>query len=131
MIPIKSRREYFYGSFGVAVNLVRQAYARFGMPAHGWRTYDAPAEHRAVTYSSRPAKIKEDCGMEKLTDVQAKVLRYVKKSQAEKQSPPSRTEIARHFGWASANAAQDVLKALERKGYVRLSAGVARGIYVL
>ena len=69
--------------------------------------------------------------MEKLTDVQAKVLRYVKKSQAEKQSPPSRIEIARHFGWASANAAQDVLKALERKGYVRLSAGVARGIYVL
>lgn len=70
-------------------------------------------------------------GMEKLTDVQAKVLRYVKRAQKEKQSPPSRTEIARHFGWASVNAAQDVLKALERKGYIRLSPGVARGIYVL
>jgi len=131
MIPIKSRREYFYGSFGVAVNLVRQAYARFGMPAHGWRTYDAPAEHRAVTYSSRPAKIKEDCAVNELTQVQAMVLKYIKRSQVERQCPPSRTEIARHFGWASANAAQDVLKALERKGYVRLSAGVARGIYVL
>ena len=69
--------------------------------------------------------------MEKLTDVQAKVLRYVKKSPAEKQSPPSRTEIARHFGWGSANAAQDVLKGMEREGYDRLSAGVAGGIYVL
>lgn len=69
--------------------------------------------------------------MEKLTDTQAQVLRYVKRSQKERQAPPSRTEIARHFGWASANAAQDVLKALERKGYVKLSAGVARGIYVL
>lgn len=69
--------------------------------------------------------------MENLTDVQEKVLRYVKKSQKERQSPPSRTEIARHFGWASANAAQEVLKALERKGYIKLSPGVARGIYVL
>ena len=77
------------------------------------------------------AKSKEDFAVNELTDVQAKVLRYVKKSQAEKQAPPSRTEIARHFGWASANAAQDVLRALGRKGYVRLSAGVARGIYVL
>ena len=69
--------------------------------------------------------------MENLTDVQENVLRYVKKSQKERQSPPSRAEIATHFGWASANAAQEVLKALERKGYIKLSPGVARGIYVL
>jgi repressor LexA len=69
--------------------------------------------------------------MEKLTPVQTAVLRYIKRSQKQNQVPPSRTEIARQFGWASANAAQDVLKALARKGAIRLTPGVARGIYVL
>jgi LexA DNA binding domain len=69
--------------------------------------------------------------MEKLTPVQAQVLRYVKKTIREQQAPPSRTEIASQFGWASANAAQDVLKALARKGHIKLTPGVARGIFVL
>lgn len=35
------------------------------------------------------------------------------------------------MGWASDNAAQQVLEALEKKGHVRLKAGAARSIEVL
>lgn len=37
--------------------------------------------------------------------------------------PPTRREIADRFGFKSANAAQEHLESLERKGYVTISAG--------
>jgi len=42
--------------------------------------------------------------------------------------PPTRAEIASHFGFRSANAAEDHLKALARKGMIELQSGVSRGI---
>lgn len=70
-------------------------------------------------------------GMTNLTPAQHKTLNYIVQSQRENQMPPTRTEIAQHFGWHSANAAQEHLQALERKGFIRLRKGVARGIFVL
>jgi repressor LexA len=66
-----------------------------------------------------------------ITEAQAKTLAFIVQSQRENQMPPTRTEIAQHFGWKSANAAQEHLEALERKGAIRLRKNVARGIFVL
>ena len=44
--------------------------------------------------------------------------------------PPTRAEIAAHFGFRSSNAAEDHLRALEKKGHVFLKPNCARGIYV-
>ncbi len=65
-----------------------------------------------------------------MTAAQRKVLDYVNEYREVHQCPPSRAEISRHFGWSSANAAQEHLEALERKGFVRLVAGRSRGIFV-
>lgn len=65
-----------------------------------------------------------------LTHMQAAVLAFVRKHIAEHQCPPTRAEISQHFGWASANAAETHLQALERKGAVQLR-GKARGIFVM
>lgn len=66
-----------------------------------------------------------------LTDNQSAVLAFVVAYREENQRPPTRTEIASKFGWASPNAANDVLIALHRKGYIDLKNGISRGIFVL
>jgi len=45
--------------------------------------------------------------------------------------PPTRAEIADHMGFRSANAAEDHLRALARKGAISLKPGTSRGIRVL
>jgi len=44
--------------------------------------------------------------------------------------PPTRAEIAKHFGF-NVNAAEDHLRALERKGVLQVHTGISRGIKVL
>lgn len=66
-----------------------------------------------------------------LTDTQTKVLAYVREYQRENQTCPTRAEMTKHFGWASPNAAQAHLKALERKGAIRIGANKARAIFDL
>lgn len=53
-----------------------------------------------------------------LTDVQRAVRDYVVRRIETTQHWPTRVEIAEHMGWASPNAAQQVLEALERKGWI-------------
>lgn len=45
--------------------------------------------------------------------------------------PPTRMEIAAHFGFRSSNAAEDHLRALEKKGHVFLKPNCARGIFLI
>ena len=45
--------------------------------------------------------------------------------------PPTRAEIARELGFRSANAAEEHLRALERKGVIALLPGMSRGIQLL
>jgi repressor LexA len=45
-------------------------------------------------------------------------------------APPTRVEIADNFGFRSPNAAEDHLKALDRKGHIELRSGTSRGIMI-
>jgi repressor LexA len=66
--------------------------------------------------------------MQELTVRQRQVLHVVQRSIAETGMPPTRAEIARQLGFRSANAAEEHLRALQRKGCVQLLAGASRGI---
>ena len=63
-----------------------------------------------------------------LSDRQREILDYIAARIRDDGLPPTRAEINRHFGWASPNAAQSHLRALEAKGVIELNGGLARGI---
>ncbi|EWS53316.1 LexA repressor [Methylibium sp. T29] len=65
-----------------------------------------------------------------MTPRQEQVLAFVRRFKAENQMPPTRMEIAAHFGFRSPNAAEEHLRALAKKGHVFLKPNCARGIYV-
>ena len=64
----------------------------------------------------------------KLTARQAQVLDLIKDSVINTGLPPTRAEIAQTLGFRSANAAEDHLRALARKGAIELLPGASRGI---
>ena len=66
-----------------------------------------------------------------LTQRQREVLDYIKAQILELGVPPSHAQICKAIGASSTRAAADHLKALERKGYIRLHADTPRGIQVL
>jgi repressor LexA len=66
--------------------------------------------------------------MNELTARQAEILQLINDFQQESGFPPTRAEIAQILGFRSANAAEDHLKALERKGFIELLPGASRGI---
>lgn len=66
-----------------------------------------------------------------LTDKQAAILKYLQKVRQDEGNSPTYREIADHFNFKSAKAAADHVRALEKKGRVRLHAGRSRGIEVL
>ena len=63
-----------------------------------------------------------------LTPRQEEILRWVREFLGRTGFPPTRAEIARGLGFRSANAADQHLKALARKGAVALLPGASRGI---
>jgi repressor LexA len=66
--------------------------------------------------------------MIKLTARQEEVLSLIKRNIGETGYPPTRAEIAKELGFRSANAAEEHLKALARKGAIEMVAGASRGI---
>ena len=66
--------------------------------------------------------------MEKLTQRQQQVLDVVRQHIDQTGYPPTRADIARELGFKSANAAEEHLKALARKGAIEIIAGASRGI---
>ena len=66
--------------------------------------------------------------MEKLTSRQQQVLDLVRQHIEQTGYPPTRADIARELGFRSANAAEEHLKALARKGAIEMIAGASRGI---
>jgi repressor LexA len=66
--------------------------------------------------------------MEKLTQRQQQVLDIVREHIDETGYPPTRADIAQKLGFKSANAAEEHLKALARKGAIEMIAGASRGI---
>jgi repressor LexA len=68
--------------------------------------------------------------MIKLTPRQQQVLDVIKSHIDDTGYPPTRAEIARELGFKSANAAEEHLKALARKGAIEMIAGASRGIRI-
>jgi repressor LexA len=66
--------------------------------------------------------------MATLTPRQAEVLGLIRASLVDAGRPPTRAEIARTLGFRSANAAEEHLQALARKGVIELVPGASRGI---
>ena len=66
--------------------------------------------------------------MKQLTARQAEVLDLVRSHITETGYPPTRADIARELGFRSANAAEEHLKALARKGALEIVPGTSRGI---
>lgn len=64
----------------------------------------------------------------KLTDRQQQILDLIREAVISTGFPPTRAEIAQKLGFRSANAAEDHLRALARKGVIELTAGASRGI---
>jgi repressor LexA len=63
-----------------------------------------------------------------LTSRQAEVLDLVRTYISDTGYPPTRADIARELGFRSANAAEEHLKALARKGAIEMIPGASRGI---
>ena len=64
----------------------------------------------------------------KLTTRQQQILDLIQSAIARTGAPPTRAEIATELGFKSANAAEEHLKALARKGVIELVSGTSRGI---
>ena len=69
--------------------------------------------------------------MIKLTARQQEVLDLIKQVIDATGMPPTRAEIAKQLGFRSANAAEEHLKALARKGAIEMIPGASRGIRVV
>ena len=63
-----------------------------------------------------------------LTARQQEILQLIQEAIANTGAPPTRAEIARQLGFKSANAAEEHLQALARKGAIELVSGTSRGI---
>ncbi|MEH6471839.1 MAG: transcriptional repressor LexA [Halopseudomonas sp.] len=68
--------------------------------------------------------------MIKLTSRQTQVLDCIRHYIESTGYPPTRAEIARELGFRSANAAEEHLKALARKGAIEMVPGTSRGIRI-
>ena len=65
-----------------------------------------------------------------LTARQAQILELIRQYIGETGYPPTRAEIAKELGFKSANAAEEHLKALARKGAIEMIPGTSRGIRI-
>lgn len=64
----------------------------------------------------------------KLTARQQQILDLIQSAIERSGAPPTRAEIAAELGFRSANAAEEHLQALARKGVIELVGGTSRGI---
>jgi repressor LexA len=69
--------------------------------------------------------------MDELTDRQSEILKLIRELTEVTGYPPTRAEIAERMGFRSVNAAEQHLRALEKKGAIEISSGASRGIRVL
>lgn len=69
--------------------------------------------------------------MIKLTARQQQILDLIREAIDNTGFPPTRAEIANELGFKSANAAEEHLQALARKGAIEISPGTSRGIRLI
>src|SRR5712671_5754952 len=68
--------------------------------------------------------------MDALTDRQNEILKLIRELTEVSGYPPTRAEIAERMGFRSVNAAEQHLRALEKKGAIDIAEGASRGIRV-
>ena len=66
--------------------------------------------------------------MKNLTKRQEEILNLIKTHILELGFPPTRADISRSLGFKSPNAAEQHLRAIEKKGYIKILSGASRGI---
>lgn len=66
----------------------------------------------------------------KLTKRQTEVLECIKRHIEDTGYPPTRADIAKDLGFRSANAAEEHMKALAKKGAIEIIPGTSRGIRI-
>lgn len=66
-----------------------------------------------------------------LTPIQQEVFSFIVAYRQKRGYPPTRQEIIDGFGWKSPTSAQQHLREIQRKGYVRLIDNISRGIEIL
>ena len=66
----------------------------------------------------------------KLTPIQQRVYRFITECKAAQGYPPTVREIAEGLGFKSLNNVRQHLKLIEKKGFLKISSGKARGIDV-
>ncbi|WP_405128243.1 transcriptional repressor LexA [Pseudoalteromonas sp. PB2-1] len=69
--------------------------------------------------------------MRPLTKRQSQILELIKVFIKDTGMPPTRAEIAQTLGFKSANAAEEHLKALAKKGMIKMKPGASRGIQLV
>ena len=65
------------------------------------------------------------------TKRQQEILDFIKDYIDDYGYPPCRVDICDHFGFSSANAAQDHLNRLKSKGLIEIDRGASRAIRIL
>ena len=68
--------------------------------------------------------------MDNLTTRQQEIFDLIKEEIEFNGYPPTRSEIAKVFGFKSPNAAEDHIKALKKKGVLNIVSGASRGISI-
>ena len=81
-----------------------------------------------TVFSMSVSRGKRVSTMKKLTDKQSRIYKFIVAWQTENGYPPTQAEIRDHFGFGSSNAVRSHLALIEKKGYIRLNGGKARGI---
>ncbi|GFE80841.1 LexA repressor [Steroidobacter agaridevorans] len=66
--------------------------------------------------------------MSELTPRQREIVKLIQESLRDNGMPPTRAEIASAMGFKSANAAEEHLRALQKKGVLDIIPGASRGI---
>lgn len=66
-----------------------------------------------------------------LTARQREILKFISQFIDKNKFPPTRAELAKHFGFRSPNAAEAHLRALEKKSMIGIESGLSRGITLL
>jgi repressor LexA len=66
-----------------------------------------------------------------LTEKQTEILDYILNYSQKNGFPPTKTEIAKYFNQQTTTGIVQYLKALEKKGFIKLLKNVARGIQIV
>ena len=66
--------------------------------------------------------------MKKLTNRQEEILNLIKDHISDFGFPPTRVDISKALGFKSPNAAEEHLRAIEKKGFIKILSGASRGI---